>query len=204
MTSPDAARRRPAAAVLAVEPGWAEALAALLRARRVAATAITLDGEPRDGEPPLRDEHVLVVDAAGLSPAQREAVAARQRLAQHTLALCPSDGSRPLRGVTAWLDAPEAPELAAAVRDPKGTRSPAAAAGASSDPASALTARERSVLALLARGTSNDAVAAELGMSPHTARTHVRNILRKLGVRSRFEAVMAAEDLLAATEGAAR
>ena len=52
-----------------------------------------------------------------------------------------------------------------------------------------LTDREREVLERLARGERNDAIAASLGISPQTVQTHVRNILRKLGVHSKLEAV---------------
>jgi DNA-binding NarL/FixJ family response regulator len=51
-----------------------------------------------------------------------------------------------------------------------------------------LTAREREVLQLLARGLDNEGIARALHLSPHTARTHVGNILRKLKVHSRAEA----------------
>lgn len=51
-----------------------------------------------------------------------------------------------------------------------------------------LTPREREVLALLARGLDNQAIARRLHLSSHTARTHVGNILRKLEVHSRADA----------------
>lgn len=51
-----------------------------------------------------------------------------------------------------------------------------------------LTRREREVLALLADGPDNDAIAQSLVISPQTARTHVQNVLGKLGVHSRLEA----------------
>jgi DNA-binding NarL/FixJ family response regulator len=51
-----------------------------------------------------------------------------------------------------------------------------------------LTAREREVLQLLARGLDNEGIGRALHLSPHTARTHVGNILRKLKVHSRAEA----------------
>jgi DNA-binding NarL/FixJ family response regulator len=51
-----------------------------------------------------------------------------------------------------------------------------------------LTGREREVLHLLAGGLDNRAIAERLHLSAHTARTHVGNILRKLGVHSRAEA----------------
>jgi DNA-binding NarL/FixJ family response regulator len=51
-----------------------------------------------------------------------------------------------------------------------------------------LTRREREILGLLAHGADNDAMAEELFISPQTARTHVQNVLAKLGVHSRLEA----------------
>jgi DNA-binding NarL/FixJ family response regulator len=51
-----------------------------------------------------------------------------------------------------------------------------------------LTAREREVLALVARGLPNKTIAAELGISEHTAKFHVAAILAKLGATSRTEA----------------
>jgi DNA-binding CsgD family transcriptional regulator len=50
-----------------------------------------------------------------------------------------------------------------------------------------LTRKEARVAALLVAHYSNDAVAAELCISPHTARHHTQNVLSKLGVRSRRE-----------------
>jgi DNA-binding NarL/FixJ family response regulator len=60
--------------------------------------------------------------------------------------------------------------------------------GAGSPKLALLTGREREVLTLLARGLDNQAIAAQLHLSAHTARTHVGNILRKLGVHSRADA----------------
>jgi two-component system nitrate/nitrite response regulator NarL len=53
---------------------------------------------------------------------------------------------------------------------------------------SRLTRREKEVLALLAGGADNDAIAQALVISPQTARTHIQNVLGKLGVHSRLEA----------------
>jgi DNA-binding NarL/FixJ family response regulator len=53
---------------------------------------------------------------------------------------------------------------------------------------SRLTSREREVLALLAQGGDNDSIAQTLVISPQTARTHIQNVLVKLGVHSRLEA----------------
>jgi DNA-binding NarL/FixJ family response regulator len=59
---------------------------------------------------------------------------------------------------------------------------------------SPLTAREHSVLALLAQGQDHNAIACDLFISPHTARTHIRNVMRKLGAHNRLEAVYLATD----------
>jgi NarL family two-component system response regulator LiaR len=60
---------------------------------------------------------------------------------------------------------------------------------------SPLTNREWEVLGLLAERRSNADIAAALGVSPATVRSHVKNILRKLGVRSRERAVEVAEQM---------
>jgi NarL family two-component system response regulator LiaR len=52
-----------------------------------------------------------------------------------------------------------------------------------------LTEREREILLLLAEGLRNDDIASKLFISPQTVQTHVRNILGKLRVHSKLEAV---------------
>ena len=52
-----------------------------------------------------------------------------------------------------------------------------------------LTRREREVLGLLVEGESSQSISSSLSLSPHTVRTHIQNILTKLQVHSRFEAV---------------
>lgn len=55
-----------------------------------------------------------------------------------------------------------------------------------------LSPRERRVATELARGASTEEIAAALYLSPHTVRTHIRNIQRKLGARTRAHAVAVA------------
>ena len=63
---------------------------------------------------------------------------------------------------------------------------------------SRLSRREREVLALIVEGVPHAEMAVRLYLSPHTVRTHVQNVIEKLGVHSRVEAAsMALEyDLL--------
>lgn len=65
----------------------------------------------------------------------------------------------------------------------------APAAGEPASPAPALTAREMQILRLLAEGASTQHIADSLFISITTTRNHVQNILRKLDVHSKLEAV---------------
>ncbi|MEI4741754.1 response regulator transcription factor [Rhodococcus erythropolis] len=57
-------------------------------------------------------------------------------------------------------------------------------------PGIVLSAREREVLVLVARGSSNQEIADTLFISERTARTHVSHIISKLGVASRIQAAL--------------
>ena len=95
----------------------------------------------------------------------------------------------------------EADEVAAAVRsaqrgevhlDPAVARKLTASLrrGPSASPKDLLTAREIEILLLVAQGKANKEIAAELVISERTARTHVSNILSKLGLTSRTQAAL--------------
>ena len=93
----------------------------------------------------------------------------------------------------------EADELAAAIRaayrgevhlDPAVARKLTQSLVAPRNAVSALTARECEVLALVAQGQSNNEIADALVISERTARTHVSNILGKLGLPSRTQAAL--------------
>jgi DNA-binding NarL/FixJ family response regulator len=52
-----------------------------------------------------------------------------------------------------------------------------------------LTVREQEILEMLAKGKSGNEIAEELHIAPLTVRTHIRNMMSKMGVHSRLEAV---------------
>jgi ATP/maltotriose-dependent transcriptional regulator MalT len=60
---------------------------------------------------------------------------------------------------------------------------------------SVLTRRETEVLTLLSAGMSNSEIAKRLFIADSTVKAHVRNLLRKLGVRSRLQAALLSRDL---------
>jgi DNA-binding CsgD family transcriptional regulator len=60
---------------------------------------------------------------------------------------------------------------------------------AATQPRAALTNREREILALLADGLGNKQIAARLGISTNTVKTHLELLFEKIGVSSRAEAV---------------
>jgi len=93
----------------------------------------------------------------------------------------------------------DAEDVAAAIRDaqagevhldPAAAKALTAALRAPRSAADALTPREREVLVLIATGGTNREIGRPLGVAERTARTHVSNILGKLGLASRTQAAM--------------
>ena len=105
------------------------------------------------------------------------------------------------RGATGYVLKHEGPSalvdhVRAALRgevpmDPRAVR---ALARPRHDPLADLTPREREVLQGIARGLSNQEIAAELGIAEPTVKTHAGNIFGKLGVESRTQAALIAKD----------
>ena len=103
-------------------------------------------------------------------------------------------------GATGYLlkDA-DASEIAGAIRaavagemsiDPAAAKALTAALRAPRSAVDELTSREREVIVLIADGATNRQIANRLGVTERTARTHVSNILTKLGLASRTQAAM--------------
>jgi DNA-binding NarL/FixJ family response regulator len=93
----------------------------------------------------------------------------------------------------------DAPDVVTAIRsamtgqlhlDPAAAKALAAGLRAPRSAADGLTAREREVLTLVAAGCSNRQIGRHLGVAERTARTHVSNILTKLGLASRTQAAL--------------
>ncbi|WP_170970131.1 helix-turn-helix transcriptional regulator [Nocardioides jishulii] len=142
-------------------------------------------------EPPgadeLRGAWEETVEAFEAYGAVHELARARARLVEVLLAQGDTAAAGPLRDqVAATARELRTPALLAEVggaptRAPRATR-----------PASALTAREREILALVAQGRSNGEIAGQLFIATKTVSVHVSNILGKLGATSRTEAAAVA------------
>lgn len=198
-------------AVLVVDssPVFAEALTQLLRNRGVAAVHASFAQarsaasalQPMlvllDGDQPWRQVLACAADIATASPATR------------LLLLVASSGwgSEPLAREAGALGcvsrSARAEGLLEAIRCSRAGRpppprsrgrghtssSPGSTAEQRAGPLRGLTAREHEVLEALCGGMRDEEMAGELGISPNTVRTHVQNVLGKLAVHNRHEAV---------------
>ena len=161
-----------------------------------------------------RDDYLFEALAAGASgfllksASPEDLVAAVQVLARGDALLAPDvtrrvierftgsagGGNGSVAGVTTPATADVPPPSPAATED--GIR------GRKTGPTAGLTERETDVLALLARGQSNAEIASELYVGEATVKTHVSNLLAKLGIRDRIQAVVFAYENGIAVRGA--
>jgi DNA-binding NarL/FixJ family response regulator len=138
----------------------AELVGRLLRGGSRAAVVLYVDGEETDSL-----QEALRVGAAGV-------VSTLRPVAQIARALRAAAAGRTWFDEADWVDAPLT-----------------AAAEQSVQRTDGMSETEKRVLALVAAGSSTEDIAEALGVSPHTVRTHVRNLLRKLDAQSRAHAV---------------
>jgi DNA-binding NarL/FixJ family response regulator len=101
----------------------------------------------------------------------------------------PPELARAIRTVHAG-EALLAPSVATMLVEQLAAEDGAAAPAGRDEPRAQLTPRELEVLAELARGRANKAIAFELGVSERTVKTHVSNILGKLGFTDRTQAAV--------------
>lgn len=133
----------------------------------------------------LKERHPDVQVVALTSFAAQEKVQAAIRAGATGYVLKEADADEVAAAIRAasrgevHLSPAAASQLAKALRSPP--------AGSSTE---SLTDRERQVLALVAEGASNKAIGTVLSISERTARTHVSNILMKLGLASRTQAAL--------------
>jgi DNA-binding NarL/FixJ family response regulator len=142
------------------DPGASSVLQSLLRHGSRAAVVLYVEGE--EGE---HVQSALKAGAAGV-------VSASRPVAQVARALRAVASGQTWFNESDWIDAPLS-----------------RAAEQSILRAGALSEAEKRVLALVAAGIKTDDIAAGLGVSPHTVRSHVRNLMRKLDAQSRAHAV---------------
>ncbi len=132
------------------------------------------------GGPPI----VVLLDAAGGEgrPGREEGPFYRSRGAIHGLLPREASAAAIHAAISAAAEGllVSHPRLAARAYDDRAAVAPVP------DP---LTPREEEVLRMIAEGLANKAIAAELGITPHTVKFHVTSIMQKLGAESRTEAV---------------
>ncbi|GAA2854289.1 MULTISPECIES: response regulator [Nonomuraea] len=104
--------------------------------------------------------------------------------------------------VVAAGDAIVAPSVTRRLLDRFAARLPSAYEQAAPARLDRLTERELEVLRLIAKGMSNAEIAAKLVVSETTVKTHVGNVLTKLGLRDRVQAVVLAYETGLITPGA--
>lgn len=185
--------------VLVLDRWWAFA-EALSRALQDAGLVAAYGGFG-DGEDPaalLRPDVALIDARVGAEGVAAAVERIRRANTDAAIVLLRAEGSEPsvstaVAGEVA-RDADFSTVLAALERAADGSRldavgkPPQCSRGGKPAAFTALSPREREVLALLVGGATNADAGAALGISPQTVRTHVANLLGKLSVNSRLEA----------------
>ncbi|MEU2544173.1 response regulator transcription factor [Streptomyces roseolus] len=152
------------------------------------------------GDPALAGVHVVILTNYGLDEYVLDALRAGAAgfLVKDVL---PEDFLHAVR-VAARGDALLAPSITRRLIHHCLARPPAVAAASGAPGLDGLTGREREAVVLVARGLSNDEIAARMVISPLTAKTHVNRAMTKLGVRDRAQlVVLAYESGLVAPQG---
>jgi DNA-binding NarL/FixJ family response regulator len=86
-------------------------------------------------------------------------------------------------------EVPASADVVLVAREPRDSPIRTRPTGSDAAAGAVLTNREREILALLADGLANKQIAARLGISKNTVKTHLELLFDKLGVSSRAEAV---------------
>jgi DNA-binding CsgD family transcriptional regulator len=168
-------------AVISHRRATRDALAHACQRRAVNATV----AEPRGALPP--GTRTILLDLCGLRPETAEYVAHTPHVT--LLGYGKPSGVALTVPLAGWLgDDASIADLCAALVDDSGSR-PQPPPRLPTPIADSLTPREQGVLCELLEGGDTMALAERLQISPHTVRTHVQNLLAKLGVTSRAEAV---------------
>lgn len=157
----------------ALQPTWRGCV--VLDVRMPGLSGLELQQRLLEAGPPLP---VIVITAHGDVAAARQAFLARAV----DFIEKPFDGEQLLAAIDRAL-----------ARMRPSPPSPQAAGPAAHDRSAALSAREREVMALMARGLHNRRIAEELGISPRTVEVHKARVLEKLGVKNVVELVRLVE-----------
>jgi two-component system NarL family response regulator len=147
---------------------------------------------------------VVLMDARmpGMSGAEATAAIRKKFPSARVVILTTYDGAEEIHRALqagAWgylLKKMRGPEVVQAIREVHAGKrfipAPVSSRMAERIPCSDLTQRELEVVKLLAKGLSNKEIAAALNFTEHAAKSHLKNILSKLGVEDRTKAVITA------------
>ncbi|MFI6506141.1 response regulator [Streptosporangium sp. NPDC050855] len=129
-----------------------------------------------------------VGDPAGVAPAMRAGAAGFLYKDVEPAALV--QAIRAVHGGQVLLAAEAAEAMLSGAGPLPAGRQDGARSGGQDGPVAPLTDREREVLALIASGHSNREIARRLAVAEKTVKTHVSNVLMKLGVQDRTQAAL--------------